>query len=58
MPLISYKINVILTWSANCVILSGAVAHQAATFVIVDARSYIPVATLSTQGHSRLQCYN
>ena len=58
MPLVSYKINVVLTWSANCVISSGAVAHQAATFAIVDTKFYIPVVTLSTQGHSRLQCYN
>ena len=48
MPLISCEINLILTWSANCVIVSTAVANQGATFAITDTKRYVPVVTLST----------
>ena len=48
MPLISCEINLILTWSANCVIVSTAVANQGATFAITDTKLYVLVVTLST----------
>ena len=36
MSLINCEINLILTWSANCVIVSTDVANQNATFEITD----------------------
>ena len=38
MPLISCEINPILTWSANCVIVSTAVTNQGAIFSITDTK--------------------
>ena len=54
MPFINYEINLILTWSTNCVIVSNNVANQNATFEITDTKLYVPVVTLSTQDHSKL----
>ena len=47
-PLINCEINLILTWSANCVIVSTNNANQNATFAGTNTRLYIPVVTLST----------
>ena len=52
MPLINGEINLTLTWSTKCVIISTDVANQNATFEITDTKLYIPVATLSTQDNS------
>ena len=49
MPLINCEINLILTWSVNCIIVSTNVANQGATFSIADTKLYVPVVTLSTQ---------
>ena len=54
MPLINCEINLILTWSTNCVIVSTNVANQNATFEISDTKLYVPVVTLSTQDNSNL----
>ena len=54
MPLINCEINFILTWSANCVIVSTNVANQNATFEITDTKLYVPVVTLSIQDNSEL----
>ena len=54
MPLINCEINLILTWSANCVIVSTNVANQNATFEITDTKLDVPVITLSTQNNSKL----
>ena len=54
MPLINCEINLILTWSTNCVITSTNVANQNATFEITDTKLYVPVVTLSTQDNSKL----
>ena len=37
MPLINCEINLILTWSANCVI-SNATVNQGTTFAITDTK--------------------
>ena len=42
MPLINCKINLILTWSVNCVVSNAAVS-QAATFAITDTKLYVTV---------------
>ena len=49
MPLNNCEINLILTWSANCVIVSTNNANQNATFAITDTKLYVPVVTLSAQ---------
>ena len=46
MPLINCEVNLILTWSSNCVITDS---NSAATFAITDTKLYVPVVTLSTQ---------
>ena len=54
MPLINCEINLILTWSTNCVIVSTNVANQNVTFEINDTKLYVPVVTISTQDNSKL----
>ena len=44
-PLVNCEINLILTWSANCVIASNNVANQNSTFAITDPKLYVPVVT-------------
>ena len=53
MPLINCETNLILTWSANCVIYNAA-ASQATAFAITDTKLYVPVVTLSTDDNSKL----
>ena len=54
LPLINCEIDLILTWSANCVIVSTNVANQNATFTITDTKLYVPVVTLSIQDNAKL----
>ena len=54
MPLINCETNLILTWFANCVIVSSNNANQAATFAITNTKLYVPVVTLSTQDNPEL----
>ena len=54
MSLMNCAINIILTWSANCVIVSTAVANQGATFSITDTKLCVPFVTLSTQDNAKL----
>ena len=53
MPLINCEINLILTWSANCVI-SNSAANQGTTFATTDTKLYVPVVTLSTDDNAKL----
>ena len=46
--------NLILTWSSDCVTLSGAVANQATTFAITDTKMYVSEVILSNQNNARL----
>ena len=43
MPLINCEINLILTWSANCVIIYTDFANQNPTFEIPESKLYLPV---------------
>ena len=52
MQLINCKINLILTWSANCVVKSGA-TDQATTIAITDTKLDAPVVILSTQDNEK-----
>ena len=54
MPLINCEIELILSWSRNCVIISTNINNQIPTFAITDANLYVPVVTLSTQDNSKL----
>ena len=48
-PLINSEINLVLTWSTNCVIVSTNIENQNATFEITDTKLWVPVVTLSTK---------
>ena len=54
MPLINCEIELILDWSANCVIISTNNANQVPTFTITETNIYVPVVTLSTQDNSKI----
>ena len=65
MPLINCEINLILTWSKNCLLTQSKATRDAdpdadpavaainnptnATFKITDVNLYVPVVTLSTE---------
>ena len=53
MHLINCEVNLILTWSSTCVIVSTGDANQAATFAITDTKPYVPVVTLSAQKNNK-----
>ena len=46
-PLINCEVKLILTWSANCVIIYTNVADQVPTFTITEANLCVPVVNLS-----------
>ena len=54
MPLINCEVELILTWSENCVIISTNAAHQNPTFTITETNLFVPVVTLSTQENAKL----
>ena len=54
MPLINCEIELILDWSANCVIIYTDVPNQVPTFAITETNLYVPVVTLSTQDNAKL----
>ena len=54
MPLVNYEVNLILTWSTNCVIIYTDVANQIPTFTITETNLYVLVITLSTQDNAKL----
>ena len=49
MPLINCEVNLILTWTSTCVLVSTNIQNQNAGFAITDTKLYVPVVTLSTQ---------
>ena len=51
MPLINCEVNLILTWSKDCVITNSTGEGK---FEIDDTKLYVPVLTLSTQGNPKL----
>ena len=50
-PLIDCEVNLILTWSNDCVISS---ATGETKFAITETKLYVPVVTLSTQDNAKL----
>ena len=53
MPFINCGINLILTWSANCVIITD-VANQGATFAVTETKLNVAEVTLSTPDNAKL----
>ena len=51
MSLINCEVNLILTWSKDCVITNSTGAEK---FTITDTKLYVPVITLSTQDNAKL----
>ena len=51
MPLINCEVNVILTWSKDCVINSSTGDGK---FAITETKLYVPVVTLSTKDNDKL----
>ena len=51
MPLINCEVNLILTWSKDCVITNSTGEGK---FAITDTKLYVPVVTLSTQDNAKL----
>ena len=49
MPLVNCKVNLILTWSRDCVITNSTGAGK---FAIPETKLYVPVVTLSTQDNA------
>ena len=54
MSLINCEVNLILTCSADCVIIYIDAANQVPTFTITETNLYVSVVTLSTQNNSKL----
>ena len=54
MSLINCEVDLILTWSANCIIVYTNVTNQGVTFEITETNLYVPVVTLSTQDDANL----
>ena len=51
MPLINWEIELILTWSKNCVITNSTGEGK---FAITETKLYVPVITLSTEDNAKL----
>ena len=54
MPLINCEVELILNWSANCVIIYTNVDNEVPTFTITKTNLYVPVVTLSTQDNAKV----
>ena len=54
MPLINCEVEVILNWSANCVLIYTDDENWVPTFTITETNLYIPVVTLATQDNEKL----
>ena len=54
MPLINCEIELILDWSANCVIIYTDVDNEVPTLTTTETNLYAPVVTLSTEDNSKL----
>ena len=52
MPLVSFEINFMLTWSYKCVL--PKTTAQETIFKITDTKFYVPIVTLSTQDNAKL----
>ena len=51
MPLINCEVDLLLTWSQNCILSNVA---GASTFAITDTKLFVPVVTLSSEENTKL----
>ena len=51
MPLSNCEVNLILTWSKDCIITNSTGARK---FKITETKLYVPAVTLSRQDNARL----
>ena len=51
MPLINCEVDLILTWSNDCVITNSTGTRK---FVLTEIKLYFPVVTLSTEDNTKL----
>ena len=51
MPLINCEVELILTWSKNCVTTNST---EEGKFTITETKLYVPVVTLSTEVNAKL----
>ena len=54
MPLINCEINILLTWSEECIIVTGDYGNRKPKFAIADTKLYVHVVTLSAQDNEKL----
>ena len=54
MPLINCEVNLILDWSADCVIIHTNIVKQVPILAIEETTLYVPIVTFSTQDSSKL----
>ena len=54
MPFINCEIELILTWSRDCVIIYTDVNNQVPTITITETNLYVPIVTLSSQDNAKL----
>ena len=54
MTLINYEINIFLTWSEECIIVTGGYGNRNPKFAITDTKVYVPVVNLSAQDNEKL----
>ena len=54
MYLFNCEVNLIITWSANYVIVYNDVANEGATFAKTATKLYVPLVTSSTQDNAKL----
>ena len=52
--MINCEINLILTWSEVCILISGSIDNQLPKFIITDIKLYVPVVTSLPQENVRL----
>ena len=53
MPLINCEVNLILTWSSDCVLIATNIHNLSVTFEITDTKLYVPIVTLSIQENTK-----
>ena len=54
MPVINCEVELILDWSAHCIIIYTDIVNQNPTFTITETNLYVPEVTLSTQDNAKL----
>ena len=54
MSLINCEINIFLTCSEKCIVVTGDYGNRESKFAIANTKLYVPVATLSAQDNEIL----